>query len=149
MMGLTARARIKAVGTAAVLVVALAVFYGIAWLPIEPPWMKLVLCGVPGVLILSGIVWMLSGGERGTNVEVQVGDRRASITNVNLFARAFARDVLAFMGPQAPLPRPAGRLGRGSPADPANVIEGEAEIPPGLEIAEKPLQIPKDAGHLS
>lgn len=147
--GFTIRASIKTVGTAAVLVAALLVFYGVARLNTEPWWLKLVFGAIPGAFILGGIPWLLSGGEQGTHIEVQVGDRRVAISNLNILGQAVARFALGMLeASSAPLPPPRGALGPGSPADPANVIEGEAALPPGVQVADKPAEIPKDAGHL-
>ena len=79
---------VKAVGTSAVLVIALAALYGIAKLTLDPWWLKLVLAVPPSALILSGCAWMFSGGEQGTRLDWTDGHRRLSIRNPNVFARA-------------------------------------------------------------
>ncbi len=148
MPGFTTRAVIKAVGTAAVMVVALIILYGIARLRFEPWWLQLVFALIPGALILGGIPWILSGGEQGTHIEVQIGDRRVAISNMNIFAQAVARLALAALAGPTPLPKAKGALGPGSPADPKNVIEGEAALPPDVQIADRPPEIPPGAGEL-
>ena len=92
-------------------------------------------------------MWMPSGGEQGTPVEIRDGQRAHSITNLNVLGQAIARGALdAFRRP--PLPQPAGEIGPGSPADRANVIEGRASLPQEVAVAEKPIELPPDAGRL-
>jgi hypothetical protein len=141
---------IKAAGIPAALVISLLMLYLIARLRVEPWWLALILAAPPGLFILSGIPWLLSGGEHGTNIEVRDGDRYLAISNWNLFASAFARATLEnFQARTAPLPRPRGRvISDRSPAQEGSVIETDTALPPGVEVAQKPIEIPKDAGQL-
>lgn len=148
MLGLTTRASVKAVGTAAVLVVALVVFYLIARLNLDPWQLKLVVLAVPAAPVLAGIVWILSGGEQGTHIEAVDGARRVTITNANVFARTLARTALEAFA-RAPLPAAAGTVTEGSPADPRNVIEGPAPLPATVEVTAMPIDVPPGAGRLS
>lgn len=64
-----------------------------------------------------------------------------------VLARAIARAAVdAFH--RAPLPPPAGQIGPGSPADQASIIRGPAALPETVEVSEKPMDLPRDAGHL-
>lgn len=149
LFGVTARATIQAVGTTAALVVALGVLYGIARVEFEPWWLKLVFAAVPGAFILSGIPWLLAGGDQGTHIEIREGNRQLSISHITWFSQALARLALVeTMNRPAPLPPPKGTLGSGSPADPHNVIEEKAALPADVEVAATPPQIPPDAAHL-
>lgn len=139
---------VKAVGTAAVLVIALLVLYGLARLNFEPWWLKLLFAAAPAALIFAGCAWMFSGGEQGAHLEWRDGKRRLSIRNLNVFARALAHAALAAFE-RAPLPRPAGRIGPGGPNDPKSLIEGPADLPPDVEVADEPVEVPPDAGRLS
>ncbi len=139
---------VKAVGTAAVLVMALLVLYGIAHLKLELWWMTLLLAAAPSALILAGCAWMFSGGEQGTHLDWTDGRRRLSIKNVNVFARALVHSALAAFS-RAPLPPPAGIIGPGGPNDPQSLIVGPAALPLGVEVAEEPAEVPPDAGRLS
>jgi hypothetical protein len=141
------QATIRAVGTSAVLVASLGALYGIAALAELEPWLRVVFAVPPSALIVSGAVWMISGGEQGTHVEIHDGERRFSIKNLNVMAHAIARAALeAFR--RAPLPRPAGEI-KGSPADPASIVEGHASLPATVESTEKPIDLPPDAKGLS
>jgi len=139
---------VKAVGTAAVLVMALVVLYAIARLKLEPWWVTLVLAAPPSALILAGCAWMFSGGEQGTQLEWNDGERRLSIKNLNLFARALAQSALTAFS-RAPLPHPVGTIGPGGPNDPKSLIEGPADLPPEVDITDEPPALPPDAGRLS
>jgi len=147
MFGLTARATIKAVWTAAVLTVALGTLYGIASLTLDPWWMKLVLAAPSAALIVAGALWVLSGGEQGTHIEVVDGNRRVSITNANVFARSLTRAVLdAFE--RAPLPLPAGRVRGGNPADLGSLVEEPTALPDNVPVADAVIDVPPDAARL-
>jgi len=139
---------VKAVGTAAVLVVAMLVLYGIAGLKFERWWIQLVFAAAPIALIFAGCAWTFSGGEQGTHVNWTDGRRRLSIKNLNVFASPLIRAALGAFW-RASLPRPAGRVGPGGPSDPASLIAGAADLPPEVDIAEEPPDVPPDAGRLS
>src|SRR5262249_31640322 len=142
---------IKAVGPVAVLVISMLLFYFIARLRLDPWWLTLILAAPLGLVILSGIPWLLSGGERGTDVEIRHGDRSVTVTNWNVFARNFARTALtALHSSPVPLPPASGSVVSGkSPAQDGSVIEAEAALPPGVAVTEKPIEIPKEAAQLS
>lgn len=49
------QAIIRAVGTSAVLIVALLILYGVARLKLEPWWFQLIFAGAPIALLLAGV----------------------------------------------------------------------------------------------
>ena len=59
MAELRALASVQAVGRSAVMVVALAVLYGIAVSRLDPWWVKLVLAVPVSALVLAGVPWLL------------------------------------------------------------------------------------------
>ena len=137
------QATIRAVGTSAVLVASLVALYGVAALKELEPWLRIVFAIPPGVLIVGGAIWMISGGEQGTHVEIHDGQRRVSIKNLNVLAHAIAGVALKAFG-RSPLPRPAGKI-KGSPADRASIVEGHAALPATVELTEKTIGLPPDA----
>ena len=61
--------------------------------------------GAPIALILSGVMWMLSGGDQGASVEMRFSQNYFVATNINVLGRALANAALGIFG-RAPLPPP-------------------------------------------
>jgi hypothetical protein len=110
--------------------------------------MKLAFGATPMVFVLAGAVWILAGGEKGTHFEATDGQRRVSLSNANLLALLLlARGALGALS-RAPVPLPVGIVIDGSPADPKNLVEGPADLPAGVRVAEKSVDVPSGAGQL-
>jgi hypothetical protein len=138
---------IRAAGTAAVLVVALLMLPPLARAKYDPWWMQLVFVAGPLLILLAGAAWLFAGGEQGTHLKYRDGRRRLSIRNLNVFAGPLIRFALGGLW-RSPLPPPVGSVGPGGPSDLNSLIEGDADLPTEVEVAQKPTELPPDGGRL-
>ena len=141
------QATLKAAGKAVVLLATLAAIVIIVSLRLD----RGLTIYLTAALFLFGTLWTIFGGEQGTSLEYRDSQRKLSVKNLSVLDYAMfamVRTALETFTLRAPLPPPAGEIRGGSPANQANIIEGRASLPPAVKVAEIPIEVPPDAGHL-
>ncbi len=116
-----ARLIARVVGIPVVLLGTLWAFIQVAYAPI-PDWLKLIaFILIAALFLLLGLRMYYGSDQGGTDVHVDLGDRRYSAVNVPLGAISILDRALAAWARRRPLPPARGRV-EGSPAIEANVI---------------------------
>jgi hypothetical protein len=147
MTDLTIRTIVRVAGAASVLVVAL-VTYAYILINVEATfWGRLLAASPLAVIILAGAIWIMSGGEKGTNVDFVEGSRRLSATNVTAIAQWFLPRLFAAWQARAIAPA-YGDVGPGGPADQAGLKAKRVDPQKAIDVTDDSLLPPDDAGHL-
>jgi hypothetical protein len=132
-----ARLIARVVGVPAVLLGTLWTFVRLAYAPI-PDWLKLIaFILIAALFMLLGLRMYYGSDQGGTDVHVDLGDRKYSAVNVPLAAISILDRALSAWARRRPLPPARGRV-EGTPALERNLI-------PGSDNAEALNEVPEGA----